>query len=110
VLSHLRSRISQLKPRPSDLAEALHFSGAGATTAAWVRRADCLLEPWWPPVSPFSFWFSSSLQSLERWVWRRARQALDHFAGRERLTLTAWLPARLGLRLLPQAKIAFGEK
>ena len=37
------------------------------------------------------------------------RQALDHFVERERLTLTAWLPARRGLRLLPQAKITFGE-
>jgi hypothetical protein len=38
------------------------------------------------------------------------RQALDHFVERERLTLTAWLLARLGLQLLPQGKITFGEK
>jgi hypothetical protein len=37
------------------------------------------------------------------------RQALDHFVERERLTLTAWLLARLR-QLLPQAKINFGEK
>jgi hypothetical protein len=73
-----------------------------------VLRADCPLEPWRPLVWPFSSSFSfSSLQSLEQWV---GRQALDHFVERERLTLTAWLPARLGLQLLPQAKIAFGEK
>jgi hypothetical protein len=59
-------------------------------------------------VWPFSFSFSfSSPQSLEQWV---GRQVLDHFVEHERLTLTAWLPARLGLQLLPQAKIAFGEK
>ena len=58
----------------------------------------------WPFSSSFSF---SSLQSLEQWV---GRQALDHFVERERLTLTAWLPARLGLQLLPQAKIAFGAR
>jgi hypothetical protein len=51
--------------------------------------------------------FSSSLQPLEQWV---GRQALDHSVERERLTLTAWLPARPGLQVLPQAKVSLGEK
>jgi hypothetical protein len=71
-----------------------------------VLRADCPLEPWRPLVWPFSFSFSSP-QSLEQWG---GRQALDHSVEHERLALTAWLPARLGLQLLPQAKIAVGEK
>jgi hypothetical protein len=38
------------------------------------------------------------------------QQGPDHFVERERLTLTAWLSARLGQQLLPQAKTTFGEK
>jgi hypothetical protein len=55
----------------------------------------------------FSFSFSSSRQSSEQLV---RRLGLDHFVERERLTLTAWLPARPRLQVLPQAKITFGEK